>query len=203
MYKKVVVIVLFIVMLLIIPSVSFSLTLVRVGYIDLDNIIKTYTLKYLTVETEIRQKYVNELQQKYNDNYYTMTVDEINSLQLEIEDQSDVLTLFQNNKFYWISNGQIIDTIINQIVQRDIMKAIKKTGEFEGFNLILDNTGNFVYGSDDINLTDKVLFRLDARLLDIQNNPPRVPLSLELEGENTEQDKNVPAPPNSNSTDNN
>jgi hypothetical protein len=49
---------------------------------------------------------------------------------------------------------------------------------------VLDKTGNFVYGSDDINLTSKVLFRLDEKLLDLQGKPPLVPLSLELEESN-------------------
>ena len=61
------------------------------------------------------------------------------------------------------------------------MEAIKKTSELEGFSLVLDNSGNFVYGSEDINLTDKVLFRLDEKLLDLQNIDPRAPLEMELE----------------------
>ena len=89
--------------------------------------------------------------------------------------------MFRYNKFLWESNEEIRDDIIYQIVQRDIMEAIKKTSELEGFSLILDNTGNFIYGSEDINLTDKILFRLDEKLLELQNKEPLAPLMLELE----------------------
>ncbi len=175
----------------VISGYAFPLTLVRVGYIDLQHIIKTYTTKYLDVEISIREKYTDELQKKYSEDYYNMTSEELDKLRTEIDEQDSVLRMLKNNKFSWENNGELDDSIIEQIIQRDIMKAIKKTSEIEGFNLILDNTGNFVYGSEDINLTDKVLFRLDERLLDIQNKPPVAPLSLELEEGSTVEGGNV------------
>ncbi len=159
----------------------YPLTLVRVGYIDLNHILKVYTEKYLDLEISKRENYIQQLQQKYNQEYYNLSYDELNKLQTEISDQDNVLRTLKDNKFYWDNNEQIEDTVIQQIIQRDIMKAIKKTSEVEGFNLILDRTGNFVYGTEDINLTDKVLFRLDEKLLELQNSPPVTPLSLELE----------------------
>ena len=169
-----------------IAGMGFSLTLVRVGYIDLNQIITTYTKKYLDVEISVREKYVEELQKKYSEDYYNMSEEELDKLRTEINDQNDVLRMLKDNRFSWENRNELEDSIIEQIIQRDIMNAIKKTSEVEGFNLIIDNTGNFVYGSDDINLTDKVLFRLDEKLLDLQNNIPLAPLSLELE-DNTNQ----------------
>ena len=90
--------------------------------------------------------------------------------------------MLRYNRAVWLNTKELREDLIYQIIQRDIMEAIQKTSELEGFNLILDNTGNFVYGSEDINLTDKVLFRLDEKLLDLQNREPLAPLSLELEG---------------------
>jgi len=165
----------------------YPLTLVRVGYIDLNHILKVYTEKYLDLEISKRENYIQQLQQKYNQEYYNLSYEELNNLQTEISDQDNVLRTLKNNKFYWDNNEQIEDTVIQQIIQRDIMKAIKKTSEVEGFNLILDKTGNFVYGTEDINLTDKVLFRLDEKLLELQNSPPVAPLSLELEENPVEQ----------------
>jgi len=165
----------------------YPLTLVRVGYIDLNHILKVYTEKYLDLEISKRENYIQQLQQKYNQEYYNLSYEELNNLQTEISDQDNVLRTLKDNKFYWDNNEQIEDTVIQQIIQRDIMKAIKKTSEVEGFNLILDKTGNFVYGTEDINLTDKVLFRLDEKLLELQNSPPVAPLSLELEENPVEQ----------------
>jgi Skp family chaperone for outer membrane proteins len=102
-------------------------------------------------------------------------------LQQQINDQKDVLSLLTYNNYLHESTGNIRDSLILQIVQRDIMEAIKKTSELEGFSLVLDNSGNFVYGSEDINLTDKVLFRLDEKLLDLESSEPLAPLRLELE----------------------
>jgi Skp family chaperone for outer membrane proteins len=167
--------------LLLFPALAFPITLVRVGYIDLEAIIQTYTVKYMSAEIETRTAYAAELQANYNTNYSRMSEkDRVETLR-RIKDQRDAIALLKNNMSYWNSNGDFMDEIIFQIVQRDIIEAIKKTSEIEGFNLVLDKTGNFVYGSDDINLTSKVLFRLDEKLLDLQGKPPLVPISLELE----------------------
>ena len=167
--------------LLLFPALAFPVTLVRVGYIDLEAIIQTYTVKYMSTEIEARTAYAAQLQVNYNTNYSRMPEKERVETLRKINDHRDVIALLKNNMSYWKSNGDFMDEIIFQIVQRDIIEAIKKTSEIEGFSLVLDKTGNFVYGSDDINLTSKVLFRLDEKLLDLHGEPPLVPLSLELE----------------------
>ncbi len=166
---------------MLIPFLIFPITLVRVGYIDLDLIIKTYTTKYLETEISIRDEYVDQLQETYNNSFFQLEDEEKRDIQIKIQDQNEVLNILHYNIFYWENSGELKDDIIYQIIQRDIMEAIQKTSELEGFSLLLDNTGNFIYGSEDINLTDKVLFRLDEKLLDIQDNEPKAPLSLELE----------------------
>jgi Skp family chaperone for outer membrane proteins len=163
------------------PAVAFPVTLVRVGYINLESIIQTYTVKYMSKEIEIRTAYLAQLQTNYNINYAKMSEKDRNEALRKIKDQMDVIELLKNNVSYWNGNGDVKDEFIFQIVQRDIIEAIKKTSELEGFSLVLDKTGNFVYGSDDIDLTAKVLFRLDEKLLDLQSKPPLVPLSRELE----------------------
>jgi Skp family chaperone for outer membrane proteins len=166
-----------------IPSFLFPITLVRVGYIDLDLIIATYTTKYLETEIAVRNEYINSLQLQYSTGYLNLTEGERYFLQLQIDDQREVLDMLHYNLFLWENSEELKDDIVYHILQRDIMEAIQKTSELEGFSLILDNTGNFIYGSEDVNLTDKVLFRLDEKLLDIQDSDPKAPLSLELEDE--------------------
>ncbi|UCB44379.1 MAG: OmpH family outer membrane protein [Spirochaetota bacterium] len=168
---------------LMIPSICFPITLVRAGYIDLDLIIQTYTTKYLETEIVARNEYIRYLEELLTRDYFELTEIERIDIRSVIKDQHDVLDMLHYNFFLWENSGELKDDIVYQILQRDIMDAIQKTSELEGFNLILDNTGNFVYGSEDINLTDKVLFRLDERLLDIQNSEPKAPLSRELEEE--------------------
>ena len=168
---------------LIVPIVGFPLTLVRVGYIDLDLIIQTYTTRYLETEIQARNEFITTLQGQYSSGYFDLTERERFEIQLKIDDQREVIDMLHYNLFLWENSGEMKEDLIYQILQRDIMEAIQKTSEIEGFSLILDNTGNFIYGSDDVNLIDKVLFRLDERLLDIQENEPKAPLSLELEEE--------------------
>lgn len=180
---------------LIVPAVGMPLTLVRVGYIDLDLIIQTYTTRYLETEIQARNEFITGLQGQYSSGYFDLTESERFEIQLKIDDQREVIDMLHYNLFLWENSGEMKDDLIYQILQRDIMAAIRKTSEIEGFSLILDNTGNFIYGSDDVNLTDRVLFRLDERLLDIQENEPRAPLSLELEEEELiETPTNTPVP---------
>jgi len=166
-----------------IPVTLFPITLVRVGYIDLDTIISSYTTKYLNTEISIREEYVSQLQTEYNDRYYRMSEMEENQLLSNLQKHRRALNMLKYNNYLWENTEELSDEIIYQIVQRDIMEAIKKTGELEGFSIILDKTGNFIYGSEDVNLTDKVLFRLDEKLLDLQSTEPVAPLSLESERE--------------------
>jgi Skp family chaperone for outer membrane proteins len=128
----------------------------------------------------VRQDYLSQIRALYRDEYFEMSSIERMDLQRRIMDHDEALELLQYNKYYLDSTGDIDDDIIFQIVQRDIMEAIKKTSELEGYSLVIDNTGNFIYGSEDVNLTDKVLFRLDEKLLDLQESEPLAPLALEL-----------------------
>ena len=159
----------------------WAITLVRVGYINIDTVVETYTQRYLETEIMVRQEFIHQLQDTYRFEYEELSIIERMDLQQQINEQKDVLSLLSYNSYLHESTGNIRDSLILQIVQRDIMEAIKKTSELEGFSLVLDNSGNFVYGSEDINLTDKVLFRLDEKLLDLQNIEPLAPLKLELE----------------------
>ena len=110
-----------------------------------------------------------------------MTETEKNEIQIKINDQRNTLSMIRYNQLFWERSGEIRDEIIFQIIQRNLMEAIKKTSELEGFSLILDNTGNFIYGSEDINLTDRVMFRLEEKLLELQESEPLIPLSQEIE----------------------
>ena len=166
---------------MIIPFLVYPITLVRVGYIDLDFLISTYTEKYLETEIALRSDYLSLLQSEYNEKYYSMNETEKNDFQAEINEQRNTLSMIRYNQLFWQRSGEIRDEIIFQIIQRNLMESIKKTSELEGFSLILDNTGNFIYGSEDINLTDNVLFRLEEKLLELQESEPRVPISSELE----------------------
>jgi Skp family chaperone for outer membrane proteins len=162
-------------------SAAWPITLVRVGYIDIDVVVETYTSRYLETQIAMREDFLQQLRDTYNSDYYELSAAERDDYRKQIDDQREALSLLTSSNYLREATGTIREAVIKRIVQRDIMEAIKKTSELEGFSLVLDNSGNFVYGSDDINLTEKVLFRLDEKLMDLQNHPPLAPLELELE----------------------
>jgi len=168
-------------LLIFIPTSLLPITLVRVGYIDLEKIISEYTEKFFETQIQVREEYVKQLQDNYSFNYFELTDEEKIDLLNQIRNENLTLDVLRYNQRMWMEKGEISDESIYQLIQTDIMEAIKKTSELEGFNLILDNTGNFIYGSEDINLTDKVLFRLDEKLLQFQNTQPPEPLFKEEE----------------------
>jgi Skp family chaperone for outer membrane proteins len=170
----------FIIIVLLPFTAAWPITLVRVGYLDIDTVIQTYTNRYLETEITLRQDYLGQIRALYREGYFEMSSIERMDLQRKIMDHDEALELLQYNKYYLDSTGEIDDDIIIQIVQRDIMEAIKKTSKLEGYSLVIDTTGNFIYGSEDVNLTDKVLFRLDEKLLDLLETEPLAPLDLEL-----------------------
>lgn len=53
---------------------------------------------------------------------------------------------------------------VAEIVENDILNAVRKTAEVEGFSIVLERSGNFVYGSPEVDLTDRVLARLQREL---------------------------------------
>jgi Skp family chaperone for outer membrane proteins len=154
-----------------------AISLVRVGYIDVDVLFETYTEKYLETEIARRESFVDELRIQYSDSTDSQ---ERFDLQADMRRHNQVIYLLRQNRRYFETRGTLDDDTLFRIIQRDVMSAIRKTSELEGYSLVLDNSGNFVYGSDDINLTERVLFRLDELLLDLQEKEPSVPLSSEL-----------------------
>lgn len=149
-----------------------SLSLVRVGYINVDKVLDTYTRNYLDTMIEVRERYLEELEAEYNAKFYTMGYREKSNMETQLRERREELRNLRLNRRVFSSTGEIRDDMIFHTVQGDIMDAVKKTSELEGFSLVLDNSGNFVYGSEDINLTAKVLFRLDERLLDMRERQP-------------------------------
>ncbi len=186
--NKKILLVISLILFMLLPLVSlWPITLVRVGYVDIDAIISTYTQKYLDTEITMRDEYINQLNSTYNEKYFEMTDVEREEIRTNISDQNEVLHVLRYNRNVLQSAGSIEDENLFQIIESNIMEAIKKTSEFEGFSLIIDKTGNFIYGSEDINLTDKVLFRLDEKLFDLQNNEPLAPITLELKDESADE----------------
>ena len=57
-----------------VPAAVFPITLVRVGYLDIDLIVTTYTERYLDGEISIRETFVEELYTEYNDKYFEMSL---------------------------------------------------------------------------------------------------------------------------------
>lgn len=157
------------VLLVLLPAgAALPISLVRVGFIDVDRVLTTYTRNYLDTMLDIQESYLSRLEKEYNDSYYTLDYRRRYDMENQLRDLREEVKNLRLNRRVFISSGEIRSDEIFEVVQRNIMDAVKKTSELEGFSLILDKSGNFVYGSEEINLTDKVLFRLDERLLEMR-----------------------------------
>jgi len=155
-----------------VPLMMFPKTAryMNVGYIDLEEIIQTYTVNYLETEIKLLQDSISLLQHTYNSNYLNLSELERNEIRNKLQDQNSKLNILRSNRYFWDMNGEIMDDIIFEAIQRDIMDAIEKISILEGYSLVFDKSGNFIYGSEDINLTNKVIFRLDEKLLNLQSS---------------------------------
>jgi Skp family chaperone for outer membrane proteins len=143
---------------------------VKVGYINLDKIIQTYTARYLELEIKFLEDSISRLPSLHTIDHLALTEKERSKIQFELQDYNSRLKILKSNKYFLDINGEIMDDAIFEKIQKDIMEAIRKVSILEGYSMVLDSTDNFVYGSDEINLTYKVLFRLDEKLLKLEIN---------------------------------
>ena len=164
--------VLLLVIFSLVPLVVFPKTVryMKIGYVDLEKIIQTYTVNYLETEIKLLEDSISLLQHTYNTNYFNLSELERNEIRNKLQEQNSKLSMLRSNRYFWDMNGEIMDDIIFEVIQRDIMDAIEKISILEGYSLVFDKSGNFIYGSEDINLTNKVLFRLDEKLLNLQSS---------------------------------
>jgi Skp family chaperone for outer membrane proteins len=156
-----------------VPAAGFTKTahFIQVGYVDLETIVGSYTPKYLDKEIALMQEAIGRsTAASYNSGYYTVSDGELDEVRALLQNRQEVLDRLRNNRRSWESCGELVDAEIAERIQKDIMDAIKKTGVIEGYSLIFDSTENLLYGSDEVDLTKKALFRLDERLLDYEKS---------------------------------
>jgi Skp family chaperone for outer membrane proteins len=170
MNKRVFIFLLFIICLIPLIGLAKTAQFIKVGYINLDKIIQTYAARYLEVEIKLLKNSISQLPAIYNANYLALTEKEKSEIQLKLQEYNSKLKTLKSNKYLLDVNGKIMDDAIFERIQKDIMEAIRKVSILEGYSLVLDSTDNFVYGNDDVNLTDKVLFKLDEKLLKLSVN---------------------------------
>jgi Skp family chaperone for outer membrane proteins len=149
---------------------SKTMSYSKVGFMDFDTVLTTYTEKFLELGIRIIEDAVLKLENDYAREFGKYTEGERNTAWIRIQERKAELERYRACMQVWKISGEIEDDSILEMVQRDIMTAIKKTSVLEGFSLILDKTGNFIYGNEEADITNRVLFKLDEKLLNLQNN---------------------------------
>jgi hypothetical protein len=157
-----------------------SQLLTKVGYVDLVVINKTYTSQFFEREIEWRERHLTELETDATPFAGRQRMDEFKRNERAYELSLEYL---RENWIHWKNTGYVRDEVLRTLIQHEILQAVRKTGIIEGFSIILTNTGNFVYGSDEVNLTDKVLFRLNSLMLDRYKGVPALILEALSEEE--------------------
>jgi Skp family chaperone for outer membrane proteins len=157
------------VVVFLVPAAGFAKTayFVQAGYVDLEAVVKSYTPKYLDKEIVLLQDIIGKsTAASYNSGYYTLSDAELDEARNLLQNRRSALERLRYSKRYWETRGELADAEIAGRIHKNIMDAIKKTGVVEGYSLIFDSTENLLYGSEEVDLTKKVLFRLEERLLD-------------------------------------
>jgi Skp family chaperone for outer membrane proteins len=155
------------------PAAGFTKTahFIQAGYVNLETIVVSYTPKYLDKEVSMMQEAIGKsTTASKNSGYYTVSDGELDEVRALLQNRQAVLDKLSNNRRSWESCGELVDAEIAERIHKDIMDAIKKTGVIEGYSLIFDSTDSLLYGSEEVDLTKKVLFRLDERLLDYEKS---------------------------------
>jgi Skp family chaperone for outer membrane proteins len=152
-----------------VPGFSQSRTLTRIGYVDIDRIMETYIDRFFTSEIEWRERYLSEI--KVPSMVFTGQARE-EELERWLQEHSRSLDYLKSNQEHWKRSGEVRDQKLLEQLHADIIQSVRKTAVMEGFSIIISNTGNFVYGTVEVDLTGKVLFRLDSQLLERQRTDP-------------------------------
>lgn len=160
------------VLFFLIPFCMFPKTMsyMKVGFVDIDLLFQSYIPKYLDAEIRTVDGSISRLRAMCDSNYFKISEKELEAMQEKLLEQSSKLSNLQSVKSFWEKTNLISDELIFEKIQNKIMETIKKTCVLEGYSLLLDRTGNFVYGSEDIDLTHRVLFRLEEKLLDMPHS---------------------------------
>jgi len=146
-----------------------SRLLTKVGYVDIDRLTEAYITRFFNWEIEWRERYLSEI--RVPPRFLTGQARE-EELENWILEHCRSLDYLKSSLEQWERNGEIYDPDLREQLHYDILLAIRKTAVMEGFSIIISNTGNFVYGTDEAELTGKVLFRLDSQLMDRQTGDP-------------------------------
>jgi len=111
----------------------------KVGFVDLDRIHFEYAARYLDGEISRREKSPEEHQREHR----------------------ETVASLRRDKEHLARTGELRSDRVSEIVENDILiNAVRKTAEVEGFSIVLERSSNFVYGSPEVDLTDRVLARL-------------------------------------------
>jgi len=146
-----------------VPARSQMLT--NVGYINIDRLMGIYIERFFDREIEWREDYILEIGGRSS---VFMSQNREEKLNLKIQEHRRYLEYLKYHRDYWRTNGQLTDSSLRNSLYSAIKQAIHNTAISEGVSIIISNSGNFVYGSEEVDLTAKVLFRLESSLIDQQ-----------------------------------
>ena len=136
----------------------------KAGFVDLDRIVYEYARRYLDSEIAKREKSLETLRESFRSSKARDQNKEHESIAESIREHRASIASLRHDRDHLVKTGELRSNHLAEIVESDIMNAVRKTAEIEGFSIVLDMWGNFVYGSQEVDLTDKVLLRLHRDL---------------------------------------
>jgi Skp family chaperone for outer membrane proteins len=132
----------------------------KTGFVDLDRIVYEYATSYLDSEIARREKSLELVRESTPSRRARDPKEEHESIEEKIREHREALGSLRRDRDHLARTGELRSNHLAEIVETDVLNAVRKTAEIEGFSIVLDTWGNFVYGSPEVDLTDKVLLRL-------------------------------------------
>ena len=144
-----------------VPFAAYSQArlLSKVGFVDLDRIVFEYASRYIDGEIAKREKSLGLIRESPLEKTQ-YEVEKNNADGERVGENHASIASLKRDRNHLAKTGELRDNQLAEIVEKNILNAVRKTAEVEGFSVVIDRSGNFVYGSQEVDLTERVLQRL-------------------------------------------
>ena len=153
-------------------SLSFSVKLTRIGYIDIQKIIDKVAAdnnliavlegkksEYIKKAEELAKK-IKLLKEKLEKEETTLSDERKKELNEEILFKKDELKQFLDEKNNELKNKE---DKLSFTVLKEIYHTIKKIAEIKGYSIILEKNSSIIYADTKIDITQKLLDELEKQ----------------------------------------
>ncbi len=156
-------------LVVVIPSLSFAPKLIKIGYIDLDKLFEKYAAvsdiikslkeerKQIEQEIERRKEEIKKLEEEFIQQKDVLSDTERQRREAEIEYRKEELNKFVEEKNRELEKKK---KELTKPFLKEIYKAVREVCREEGVSIVFRRSKDILFVDDDLDLTPKVLKKL-------------------------------------------